>query len=304
MGAHVAAAQVLLPRPSGPLESPAPLANARRLMEAGHFKEAEATLRSYIATDARSGPARYMLAYSLLRQNEPKQSLEEYTRAAALQIPSAEDLKNVGQAYVLLDDYTDAGKWMSRAVEMDRNDPEIWYSLGRLRYSEQKYPEAAECFQRTLALASKSVKAENNLGLAYEGLNRPDDAVAAYRQAIVWMDADAAEKKSEQPLLNLAIVLLHRQDAGEAQTLLTRAVEIAPEDPRIREQLGQLFMQQRNYAEAEKQLREATRLDPDKSNLHFLLGQAYKHLGRQQEAKTEFDAAARLANVPAAGKPD
>jgi tetratricopeptide (TPR) repeat protein len=304
MNAHGADGQVLQPGLSGPANSPAPLANARRLMESGRFKEAEAALRSYITTDSRSGPARYMLAYTLLRQNEPKQSLEEYTRAAAVQTPSAEDLKNVGQAYVLLDDYTDAGKWMSRAVEMDGNDPEIWYSLGRLRYSEQKYPEAAECFQRTLAQGPKSVKAENNLGLAYEGLNRPDDAVAAYRQAIAWMDADAAEKKSEQPLLNLAIVLLHRQEASEAQALLTRAVAIAPEDPRIREQLGQLFMQQGNYAEAEKHLSEATRLDPGKSNLHFLLGQAYKHLGRQQEAKTEFDAASRLANVSADGKSD
>jgi tetratricopeptide (TPR) repeat protein len=278
------------------------LARAQRLMADGDYKGAEAALRAHLLTDARSGQARYMLAYALLRQNRPKESLEEYTRAAGVQTPSAEDLKNVAQAYVLLGDYTDADKWMSRALEMDRSDPEIWYSLGRLRYSEQNFGEAAQCFEQTLKLAAKNVKAEYNLGLAFEGLNRTNDAVIAYRQAIAWQEAGPPEKVSEQPLLDLAIVLLHRGKLDEAQSLLLRAVAIAPEDARIREQLGQLYMQEGNFAEAGKHLEIATRLDPGKSNLHFLLGQAYRHLGRQQDAKAQFDAAARLADASAASK--
>src|SRR5665213_3404925 len=242
-----------------------------------------------------SGLARYMLAYALLRQDKPKDSLEEYTRAAALQTPSAEELRSVGQDYVLLDDLPDADKWISRSVEMDRADPEGWYSLGRLRYTQQRYVDAADCFKRALVLAPGRLKVENNLGLAYEGLNRTDDAVIAYRQAIAWQAANSPEKPSEQPLLNLAIVLIHRTELTEALSLLQRAVAIAPGDPRIHEQLGQLYLQQGKFSEAEKSLEIATRLDPQKSNLHFLLGQAYRHLGRQQEAKAEFDAAARLA---------
>jgi len=295
------AQQSRLPELGGlqPANSPAPLAAANRLMAAGDFKSAESALRDYIATDPRSGVARYMLAYALLRQNKPKDSLEEYTRAAALQTPSAEQLRNVGQDYVLLDDLPDAGKWITRSIEMDRADPEGWYSLGRLRYTEQRFVDAADCFQHALALAPGNAKVENNLGLAYEGLNRTDDAVIAYRQAIAWQDAGKREGVSEQPFLNLAIVLMHRAQLAEALPLLQRAVAIAPGDPRIHEQLGQLYMQQGNFSEAQKSLAIATRLDPGKSNLHFLLGQAYRHLGRQQEAKAEFDAAARLATPPA-----
>ena len=128
--------------------------------------------------------------------------------------------------------------------------------------------------------------------------------MVAYRQAIAWQDAGLPEKVSEQPLLNLAIVLVHRAELAEAQPLLLRALAIAPQDPRIHEQLGQLYMQQGDFLEAQKYLETATRLDPQKSNLHFLLGQAYRHLGREQEAKTEFDAAARLAHDSAAPKRD
>lgn len=303
-GAHLSFAQLpnapVAARPQG---VPADLAEARRLMAAGRFSDAENALRAYIATDQLSPDARYLLANSLLREDKPKEALAEYTRAAELRTPSATDLKNVGQAYVLLNDYADAGRWMTRAAAMDGNDPDIWYGLGRLRYSEQKYVEAADCFKRALALAPRSVKAENNLGLAYEGLNRTDDAVAAYRQAIAWQDADAAsggatgEKISEQPLLNLAIVLLHRGSIAEAQALLARAVKIAPGDTRIHEQIGQAYMRQENFEGAAKELEVATRLSPESSNLHFLLGQAYRRLGRAQDAKKEFNAAAQLATT-------
>ena len=275
---------------------PMPLADARTLMASGNFQEAENLLRTYLVTNPRSGQARYLLAYTLLRQNKPKDSLQEYTRAASLQSPTAEQLRQVGQAYVLLDDTADAGKWFLRSIQMDGSDPEGWYSLGRLRYTEQRFSDAVDSFKHALTLAPSSVKVENNLGLAYEGLNRTDDAVIAYRQAIALQNAGPPERASEQPLLNLAIVLMHQAKLAEAQPLLLQAVHIAPQDPRIHEQLGQLFMQQGNYVEAEQYLETATRLDPERSNLHFLLGQAYHHLGRQQEAKTEFDAATRLAN--------
>lgn len=279
--------------------SPKVLADARNLMAAGNFKGAESALHTYLVTDPQSGQARYLLAYALLRQNRPKDSLEEYTRAAALQTPTAEQLREVGQDYVLLDDTADAGKWIIRSIEMNGSDPEGWYSLGRLRYTEQRFADALDCFKRAIALAPGNVKVENNMGLAYEGLNRMEDALIAYRQAIAWQDAGPPANASEQPLLNLAIALRHQGKLAEAQTLLLRAVRIAPQDPRILEQLGQLYMQQANYVEAAKYLEAATRLDPEKSNLHFLLGQAYHHLGRQTEAKTEFDAAVRLANSSA-----
>ena len=272
-----------------------PLRQVRDLISSGNFTQAETALRAYLRADPNSANACYLLAYSLLRQNKPKASLEEYTRAAALQTPTANDLRSVGQDYVLLNDYEDAGKWITRSVQLAPNDPEGWYSLGRLRYTQQQYVDATKLFEHALRLAPNSVKVENNLGLAYEGLNRTDDAVAAYRRAIALQDAASPDQASEQPLLNLAIVLIHRADNAAALPLLLRAEAIAPRDPRIQEQLGQVYMQQTNFAEAQKHLELAAQLDPERSNLHFLLGQAYRHLGRSQEAKAEFDAAARLA---------
>lgn len=273
------------------------LTQAQGLLEGARYHEAEGVLRIYLAQNGGSAAAHAMLAYALLRENKPRESLGEYTRAASIAKPSAEMLERVGQDYGLLGDWKDADKWTLLAVQMDPSDADAWYSLGRIRYTDQRFSDALSCFQRVLKLSPKNVKAENNLGLAYEGLNRTDAAVTAYRQAISWQNEGAPDQKSEQPLLNLGIVLIHRGALDEAEPLLTEAATIAPKDPRILEQLGQLHLQKTDYVAARRELQRACEFDPKNSGLHFLLGQAYRHLGQQQQAKAEFAISAQLANA-------
>jgi Flp pilus assembly protein TadD len=216
-----------------------------------------------------------------------------------METPSAAMLEHVGQAYVLLGDWEDADKWTLRAVQMNPSNADVWYSLGRIRYSDQRFSDALSCFQQVLKLSPKSVKAENNLGLTYEAMNQVDAAMAAYRQAIEWQNEGPPDQLSEEPLLNLGTVLLHRGKMAEAEPLLTKAAVLAPKDSRIHEQLGHLYMQKADYGAAEHELKQACELDPKDSSLHFLLGQAYRHLGKLEEANAEFAVSARLAKASA-----
>jgi Flp pilus assembly protein TadD len=269
------------------------LDDAKQLIAAGEFRQAEVLLRAYLGADERSGSGRFLLAYVLLRLNEPKESLAEYTHAAHLQRPSAEDLKNVALDYVLLEDYGDAEKWMKRSVEMNEKDPDAWYGLGRILYTKQRFQEAVNCFEKTVALDPTSVKAEDNLGLAYEGLNRTEDALKSYRAALA-LEQSSKESSSEQPMLNLAIILIHHGRTDEALPLLIKAASIAPQDPKIREQLGHLYLQQGMLDEAQREFEKTVALSPDSSAFHFLLGQVYRRQGLNEKAKTEFTCAAEL----------
>ena len=277
-----------------PNASPAasPLASAQQLMHDGKFAQAEAMLRPLIAADPKAPEPRYLLAYSLLREDKPADSLKEYTTAAALHTPTAAELRNVALDYVLLKDLPDADRWMSRSLAMDDNDAETWYTMGRLRYTQGRYGDAVTCFQKTLALHPRSVKGENNLGLAYEGLNRNDDAVRAYRTAIAWQKDDPAP--SEQPLLNLAILLQHRNQLQEAQQLLEQAAKIRPMEPRIHENLGQVYLHTGRPADAVKEFATAVELAPGNPRYHYLLGQAYRRNGADAQAKQEFARSAAL----------
>lgn len=281
--------------PGATAQMPQDLVQAKRLIDADQFHEAADVLRSYLQQDDLSGDAHEMLAYALLRLDKPGDSLKEYTRAASLQRPSAEMLVHVAQDYVLLNDLDDAGKWLLRAVEMNPHDPDAWYNLGRLRYQQQRFADAKACFEKSLQLAPRSVKAENNLGVTYEALNQNDKAMAAYRQAIAWQELGPVNEKSEQPLLNLATMLLHQNQVDEAEPLLLEAAKLAPKDSHLHEQLGHLYLQEQKYPQAQKEFEQACQLAPQQSSLHFLLGQAYRHEGMQKQAQEQFALAARLA---------
>ena len=279
-----------------PLTSVSPqagsLAAARQLVHDGQFAQADAMLRPLIAADPKAAEPHYLLAYTLLREDKPAESLKEYTSAAALRTPTATELRNVALDYVLLKALPEADEWMSRALAMDANDAETWYAMGRLRYTQGRYGDALTCFEKTIVLNPRSVKGENNLGLAYEALNRNEDAVRAYRNAIAWQKDDPAP--SEQPLLNLAILLQHRNQLLEAQQLLEQAAKLAPKDPRIHENLGQVYLHTDRVADAVEEFADAVRLEPQNPRYHYLLGQAYRRAGEEGQAKQEFARSAAL----------
>ena len=284
------AAQVKGAEPAATSESS--LDTARRRVTAGDFEGAEAVLRTVIDRDAQSAEAHSLLAYCLLRTNRPKDSLAEYTKAAALRTPSSEELRSVANDYALLDDFGDADRWMSRSLQMNDRDAETWYDLGRIRYSLQRFDEAMRCFKKTLELNPRSVKAADNLGLAYEGLNRNADAIEAYWLALDWQAA--AAHPSEQPMLNLATLLLTQGKPDEALPLLKQAAAISPKNPAIHAQLGHLYLRADNLPEAQVEFESAVVLSPKRGAYHFLLGQVYRREGMGGKAKAQFDEAASL----------
>src|SRR5712692_4440246 len=81
---------------------------AKSLVHLQSFSAAEEVLDRYLALHADSDEALYLLGFVLHRENKANESLEIYTRAAALKTPAGDDLKIVGLDYVLLSDYANA----------------------------------------------------------------------------------------------------------------------------------------------------------------------------------------------------
>jgi Flp pilus assembly protein TadD len=256
-----------------------------------HYHDAEVLLRSMAARDTENAQIHVMLAYACFREDKPRESLEEYTRAAQLRTPTAQDLKWVAEDYVLLNDYADAQKWMSRSVEMNAEDPDAWYALGRIYYTQNLFAKAERCFLRTLTLRPQDERAENNLGLTYEALYKIDEANAAYRNAIRWQDARYPD---EQPYLNLGILLRHRGKTEEAESLLRHALEIAPNDPKALMEIAQAHVTLHRMADAESELHKAAKLAPKDAAIHFQLGRVLRKEGKIEEAAAQFQKVAEL----------
>jgi len=122
-------------------------------------------------------------------------------------------------------------------------------------------------------------------------LNNPEKAKAAFQTAIDWQGDAPADA---QPFLNLGTLLADQSDFDKSILYLTKAVSLSPENPRIHEELGQVYEAQKNLPQAQAELEKAVALAPDSSALHFRLGQIYRHEGLRDRAQHEFDLCEKL----------
>ena len=269
------------------------LRKARSLSDAGDLASAETALHQVIAREPQSADARYLLGYVLFREQKLTDALTAYTAAAAVRQPTAGDLRTVAAIYVLLKDYVDAERWLVEAIRLTPTDADLWYLLGRTQYNRDHAAVAATSFERALALRPRQPKAEYNLGLCYEMLQRTEDALAAYRRAIEWQRA--AGIKDPQPFLDLGTLLLQQQRPEEALAPLQEAAEQGPTNPLAQQELGLALEALGRYAEALGPLERAVLLAPEADQPHFFLGRIYHRLGRKPEADAQYAIVAQLA---------
>ena len=270
------------------------LQSATQAMRANRLSEAEAQSRSFIAREPESSEGHFLLGMILFRQGRATESLAEYTEGAKYHDPDAKDLKVVALDYVLLNDYPNAEKWLTKSIAWDPSDAEAWYYLGRTKYAENRFEEAIAAFEHCLRLENRNVKAKSNLGLSLAGLGRTEQAEAVYREAIAWQ-AEWKVKLAE-PYIDLGDLLLDQNQTEDAIVALTQAQVIAPEEPRVPELLGRALSRQNKFAEARIHLEKAVKLSPGSAADHYLLGQVYRKLGMPEKAKAELDVAATLSN--------
>jgi Flp pilus assembly protein TadD len=298
------------------------LAQAKSLADNTSPSQAEPLVRQYLEAHPDSADAHFLLGYILFREiqeqaapagsasdtryiektaervstefkgKNARASLAEYTEGAKYHVPSAFDLRIVSFDYVLLDDYSDADKWLTQMLEWTPNDPEGWYYLGRTKYNENRFAEAIQAFQHSLKLDPHNVKTQDNLGLSYAGLGRADDAIAAYQTAIKWQNDTLA--KNPGPFIDLGSLLLDQNRATESISYLKQAIEISPRESKSHELLGKAYSRLDQLSEAQSELEKAVQLAPQNPNLPCMLGPLYRKQGQLDKAKLELDRCATL----------
>ena len=277
------------------------LYKSKCLVHLSDFSGAELALQRYLAFRPDSADALYLLGFVLHRENHPSESLAVYTRAAALALPTGDDLKIVGLDYVLVNDYTDAIKWLKSAVARDPKNKDAWYYLGRAYYTKSQRVEAQQAFLTVLSLDPQDSRAENNLGLIYETDGQPAAAMEAYRNAIAWQQQSL--HPSEQPYVNLGNLLMEQGQLKEALAPLEKAVALAPNNAFCHMTLGIAYRQKGELDQAQRELETATRLEPDNPTAHYQLGRLYKERHDLDRAQAEFEKTSELKTRAAGSQP-
>jgi O-antigen ligase len=99
--------------------------------------------------------------------------------------------------------YDEAGRWIDQALRQSPNSARPHYTKATLEVFRQRWPEALTSFRRALELGPDRPETHYGLGLAYQRLDRKEQAAAAFKEAL---SLDDSFREAGQALMELGDV--------------------------------------------------------------------------------------------------
>lgn len=124
-------------------------------------------------------------------------------------------------------------------------------------------------------------EAHVNLGTAYLGEGRVQDAITEYQKALHY------EPDQEFVYTNIGNLMLGRGDFDGAIEQYRQAVRVDPDNAKLHNNLGVMYSRQKRTLEAVEQYKAALKINPDFLPAHANLAHAYADEGRIEEANAE-----------------
>ena len=157
-----------------------------------------------------------------------------------------------------------------------------------------RFDAAIEENRAVLRADPDNAKAWFNLGRAWSGAGKPEEAERAYRAAIA-IDPDYGAA-----WVNLGVVLADKGEPRRAIAVYREALDREAGDPKLRYNLALQYRKVGDLPASEEELRRATRLDP-------AYRKAWKLLAEVVQARSGADAAKQVkaaADAAAAKHPE
>ncbi len=232
------------------------LLKAQLLDELGRFSDAVAALNLALS----SAPTRsdlYFQACSFLIKHRRFQECLQLLEQAERRVPDSPDLA-LARAVVLqmMNQATSAAHQLSKIEARWPEWPTPYLVHGIILEGQHQAKEAKQLLESAIALGSSIPAAYFHLALAMKDL-APNDNENAYQ-------------------------------------VISRGVELAPDDPYMQMQAGKIALDMKNYPSALAHLREAIRLYPEMADAHWLLANFYRLTNQQDKVQTELAEVARL----------
>jgi tetratricopeptide (TPR) repeat protein len=245
--------------------------------------------------------------------------IEETDPAAAL--------LNQAEASIEKQDYSAAEPQLRQYLQTHPGDYSAWYYLGYAYHGLGRNQESIDAYRKSVAAKSDVFESNLNLGLVlaesgqpeaeqflraatnlkpssgtsdeghkrawialgrFLASSRPDEALAAFRQAA------ALDPKDADLHLSAGSVLEKEQHPAQAEQEYKAALSIQPDSADALGALTNLYMQQRRFSEAEELLKKLVAQHPNDAGAHLQLGRMLAIAGKNEEAAAELESGLKL----------
>ena len=274
--------------------------NLDQALRARNWKRAEQLVLKGIEAAPQSTELLKLLGRVCLADRRPLNAAMAIKRAEAIAPLDNQTRYELALAYLSMNRGDWARPELERLEKTDPGNPLYQYWLGRLDYDAGQYVAAAKRFEAIVETDDTFMKAFDNLGLCYEALNQPEQAITAYRKAIALNRTSKAP--SFWPPLNLGILLRNRGELAEAEALLREAVRYDSSAANAYYQLGMPLEQQNHLNEAVAALKHAAASDAGYPEPHYALARIYRQQGKTDAAMQAMATFQRLHDASRGAK--
>ena len=148
------------------------------------YEEAGELYRVALQADPKHGGAWYGRGFVLSQANDEAGAVRHYTKAIELGFTVAAAYGNRGNAKSRLGDHKGAIADFDESLRLDPNQVPSVYNRGYEKHQIGDEAGANADFRAVLELPARTVIAQYYRGLAFEALERPDEARRQYRRAL------------------------------------------------------------------------------------------------------------------------
>jgi tetratricopeptide (TPR) repeat protein/TolB-like protein len=157
-------------------------------------------------------------------------ALEAFKQVTTLEPDVKEGYANSGTVLVQQGKYAEAVPLLQRALQIEP-DAAAYTNIGTAYFFLRRFAEAAEAFEKAVAINANDTQLVVNLGDAYRALGQKDKAQAAYQQAIsVGYKQLQVNPQDSTVMAEIALSYANVGNTKEADTLIGRARALDKKD--------------------------------------------------------------------------
>jgi len=230
------------------------------------------------------------------RTNHMEESLTFLLRANYWVPNDAELLLNTGIQEESMKLYKDADKTLAQAQQLGPGELKTLYAIARVKMDLNQTQASEAAWRSYLEQRSEDASAHFGYGLLLQMLQRIDEAKAQFQKSI---DLHPQQAESYYRLGEIA------RDAGDIATAKSNyeiTIAHAPAHAGALTGLAILDYKAKQYDQAESLLEKATQYAPDFQTARYYHGLTLARLGRKQESEKELAIAIQIADAQNARK--
>ena len=269
-----------------PLAPKATFDEAIALINAGNLAGADAHCRAALQTYPRDVNMLALLGALLIKMNRAEEAATTLRQAIALAPTFAKPHEDLGRLLVQQNRMQEALPYLERATRLDPNLEDAWFALGKALAALGRGAEADVAFEKCFALSPE--RRFMALAAEHQKEGRLDEAEHLYRRVL------RHNPRNVDAMRLLALIALQAGNDNQAESLLQKALSLAPDFLAAILDLGRLRKEQDRYAEALECFDRAIALDATNAQAHYLRGSTLAPAAFTHEAIEAYERCVEL----------